>query len=1761
MAYTRYCGQRILKWYDGSVIDLEDYSSTDPDLCVTGELFYPTTKMQCPIGTNILTTTPTSPQSASGNACTRTERTYSDSTSRSTRTIASHTPGYYVVRWRSSCTQSDLTTPSDIYTFDDSASTSTLYRYANYSKCYYFKIIVNSATISDITVTSNTSGFSIEHVLDVSKSGGIVHKYYNILRTGSSSTESISVSVKLTAASSYGFSGCLVYSHTRQNDSNRTLYSQSTTGWSSNTKTKTLTLNTLKSTTYDFEPDLYVPRYDATVYLKDWKSMKITSGDQTIDITSTSAYRTVQVDSGTILYVRWYDNVDPSSASSYESTIAVDNPNYPGTGSNYGVTVDRNMSLYPANPPTYQIVVTKTGSGTVSGSTTVNHGASTTLSFTPSSNYAIGDVSVDGTSVGAVSSYTFSNVTSNHSLNVSFVRIYKVTVYKDDYAEFYWFDGSDSTHYSSAYHEYLVPFGTTFDIDWNLPSTEEDYSGGYVIRRKEYSSANKNHMATTYGGTDLGDSVTITGTSTYHCAALVTSVTTYYLNILYDANGGQDAPSGVTTISGTTTSLQYTVSTTKPTRSGYDFLGWYRNSSTASTPNMFPGTTYNWQYGTNTLYAVWGYVKFTSNGHCTVTVLPKDSNDSSRMIGVPYQSTVSVNNSTGAITITGPSGTGFSGTCTIAPDEGYEFTSWSRSVGNLTAAITQAVTFTATISVKLFVVLFTVDPSGSGTLNGGQVTYQVSDVPYNTAVTINGNKMTVNGTIVTATPATNYNFDAWRDTNGNIIPNGAQIKGNVTVVASFSRATYTVTIGTTAHTSASPLSVSELLGTTQVSVANDGRSLTIGSTVVSVSFDSGWILDYWRYTDPATSQSRQLSAGQSVSITGATTFTVYAKEQTYTHTIHYEANSGTGTMSDTVVTDTNSGSTNVTLSECGFQYEGMVFLYWNVMDAGFDDKGNFNPGETVAVPGDTTYYAVANWTESGSYFVFFDPNGEGATTPEQSRRVTNGQRFDHNGPLPTPVWEGHTFSGWYSEDLGWVYDSTIVDMYKNEFLYAQWDSSTGIPLGILTTSGGNVSDGTTTGSTLSLTVQVGDVFRISNTGVITVGGQTITPIPDLEYVFSHWTPENMDGRRVRDTDTEFLLTAHFTDGGEEKPLYVSSDDADKGLIYNGVSSTASFTGAVQIGDVFHVSEGTINVGSYTLTAVPASGYVFQRWEGITDGRTVIYSDEYFRIFAHFIEDTDSPDTRVPETFPTGGLNLLESGTSPPCRCYLAFYPTKGNVEDPTAVLELPNIQAIEETDSAQITEISTIIYGFDNNFAMDIGTVQKFTITLTRVQPKTNVLNDDNFNNQRRWNNGHWFSMFKYFIQRWQNLNHGIVQNVNIWTGGFRFHFEPGVEEARNNLSYADLYPVIDKYVFVLGSIDMRVSGENLQNITVTIPLTVGSMVRQKDALQDRREITYLSGSNTGNLSKTMTYPDYNVFPVASVPSEWLLNEALGFLSLNHWASNNIGTDEDGRQTSIWYPGMLAKDTPLLRITQMTADWTEPIAVYAYSADSEIDLSVNQSLRNKEMRVWVISGGGGGGTGGSILGNIDGNGGGGGGSGGFYSFRYKLTNETSKIRFEVGEGGEKGSGGDDGEDGGDSAVILVKSSEIENEICRVPGGKGGKQWRAGGKGGVGSLINGSSGEDGLDDDDGGHGGNGGEIYSLVDGINLGVYNGRDYWIRCSPGVGGGYPGGDGGDAPSGSRNGIYYCGGGGGGGAAGYNLGGNSGGNGAGGYIIVAFYP
>ena len=89
----------------------------------------------------------------------------------------------------------------------------------------------------------------------------------------------------------------------------------------------------------------------------------------------------------------------------------------------YNVTADHTISAtFVGSSPAVTASAGPNGIINPAGQVLVSYGSSQTFAVTPDSGYCIAGVSVDGVSIGPVSSYTFDNVIINHTISASFVN-------------------------------------------------------------------------------------------------------------------------------------------------------------------------------------------------------------------------------------------------------------------------------------------------------------------------------------------------------------------------------------------------------------------------------------------------------------------------------------------------------------------------------------------------------------------------------------------------------------------------------------------------------------------------------------------------------------------------------------------------------------------------------------------------------------------------------------------------------------------------------------------------------------------------------------------------------------------------------------------------------------------------------------------------------------------------------------------------------------------------------------------------------------------------------------------------------------------------------------------------------------------------------------------------------------------------------------------------------------------------------------------
>ena len=185
-----------------------------------------------------------------------------------------------------------------------------------------------------------------------------------------------------------------------------------------------------------------------------------------------------------------------------------------------------------------------------------------------------------------------------------------VTVTFKNYAENYQGTVTDSASKNVSF-SVTVPAWTSYTVKYNAnggsgaPSSQTKWKG--------QSLTLSSTKPTKSGYTFLGWSTSSSATSaTYSAGGKYTTdaaVTLYaiwrkQLTLSYNANGGSSAPTATSAyVYNSTTSKTFTISSTKPTKSGYTFLGWSTSSSATSVTHA-AGASITISANT-TLYAVW----------------------------------------------------------------------------------------------------------------------------------------------------------------------------------------------------------------------------------------------------------------------------------------------------------------------------------------------------------------------------------------------------------------------------------------------------------------------------------------------------------------------------------------------------------------------------------------------------------------------------------------------------------------------------------------------------------------------------------------------------------------------------------------------------------------------------------------------------------------------------------------------------------------------------------------------------------------------------------------------------------------------------------------------------------------------------------------------------------------------------------------------------------------------------------------------------
>ncbi len=208
--------------------------------------------------------------------------------------------------------------------------------------------------------------------------------------------------------------------------------------------------------------------------------------------------------------------------------------------------------------------------------------------------------------------------TDNQKLLATYTYTYtrgtSATTYKL-YSKLTGVDRVGGTMYAST--SYTIPALQSYKVSYNAnggsgaPSSQTKYYGKSLT----LSSTKPTRSGYTFvgWGTSASDtSWTYKAGGTYSGNSAITLYALWKktITLTYDANGGSGAPTSQSyTVWNATTNHKFTLSSTKPTRTGYTFLGW-STSSTATSASYSAGGSITLSAST-TLYAVWSVITYT----------------------------------------------------------------------------------------------------------------------------------------------------------------------------------------------------------------------------------------------------------------------------------------------------------------------------------------------------------------------------------------------------------------------------------------------------------------------------------------------------------------------------------------------------------------------------------------------------------------------------------------------------------------------------------------------------------------------------------------------------------------------------------------------------------------------------------------------------------------------------------------------------------------------------------------------------------------------------------------------------------------------------------------------------------------------------------------------------------------------------------------------------------------------------------------------
>jgi len=591
------------------------------------------------------------------------------------------------------------------------------------------------------------------------------------------------------------------------------------------------------------------------------------------------------------------------------------------------------------------------------------------------------------------------------------------------------------------------------------------------------------------GGTKVGNagaSYTPSGNVTLYAQWTATS-TSY--TITFNGQNGSPVPSPITTSSG-----YATIPATPPSRSGYTFMGWYKDSS-GSGLAYYPGDIIT-VTSSFTLYAVWqsaatthtATYNYSANGGSSastttatiaegaaISLTPTATKTGWEFVGWNTNSSAttalsSLTMSTSNVTLyaifkktltgtfvdysgtTQVSGTipvtiynnSTSGTITTRMQNTY--TGWTSRGWTTETAGNASVTVAANTGYSIssdttFYGLYQRSVTISYNTNGGTPTPpSVSGTQYLNSY---GNYTGVPFTVAAAPTKQGSVFMCWTKS----VQNPPSISGGGSSLGDpYMPGTEAATSGDTIMYAEWKKTDSSMVTVTFIDYSGSTKTtrvvpleIPVGEQYAQVPVPAqnectGWSARGWAESTSENALALPLDRGYMTSI-DLTFYGVYSRQST----VSYNANGGSNSpASQTFDERFNSYDMNartiptLTLPSAGTK-NGYSFLGWYTALSGGKKVGN--AGESYTVPGTVTLYAQWNDIVPTQYTLTLNPN-DGTVSPSTVTQAT-GSTY----ALPTPTRSGHTFNGWTLSGGGSLNGNTYTFGTSNGTVTAQWTAN------------------------------------------------------------------------------------------------------------------------------------------------------------------------------------------------------------------------------------------------------------------------------------------------------------------------------------------------------------------------------------------------------------------------------------------------------------------------------------------------------------------------------------------------------------------------------------------------------------------------------------------------------------------------------------------------------------------------------------------------